>query len=238
VQLAHNANSAADAIETDALCLGCGYNLRGITSSHACPECALPASASLDGHRLSTIDQTNGTNVKRATSTAISVITLRTIISAIGVSISCFTISTVLNLWTVDCKGMRSSSRSAANIGLVAQIFSVLCAGILVHQAFDTSTISALVHGCAWVLLDIGLICILVIFLDAMNLFRATHRAASIHVWPILITFAILTLVLTASMASSVSFVMLWFVTSCILVFVLLFALKVRRHAMILIRPE
>lgn len=43
-------------IATDLPCLGCGYNLRGLDASGACPECGKPAVESTQGDRLEFAD--------------------------------------------------------------------------------------------------------------------------------------------------------------------------------------
>ena len=39
-------------IDEDLLCRGCGYNLRGLTRNHYCPECHTPSSQSVTADRL------------------------------------------------------------------------------------------------------------------------------------------------------------------------------------------
>ncbi len=46
------ASPADDEIARDVPCLQCGYNLRGLTSFHTCPECGLTVARSLRGDRL------------------------------------------------------------------------------------------------------------------------------------------------------------------------------------------
>jgi hypothetical protein len=55
--LNRRANIAAVPIATDLLCIRCGYNLRGLTFNHDCPECNLPAVRTLEAQPRSSPDK-------------------------------------------------------------------------------------------------------------------------------------------------------------------------------------
>lgn len=133
----------AEAVETqitqDTPCVRCGYNLRGLTTSGACPECAAPVLISIHGNLLGYADPDWLERVRRGTSFKLWNIVLMIVTVAVAAVLA----------------AVGAPPQIQVFVGLPAGILGLWAAFLITTQeprislAEDPITLRKIVRGCA-----------------------------------------------------------------------------------------